>query len=91
MKRLLLGLITLVGFCIGAASITGTAHAQVTAENFEVMLVVDTSGSMRGQAIEQTKTAAVDFINQMPTNVRIGLVSFGETVSAPTAQVCDVR
>jgi tight adherence protein B len=89
MKRLLLCLITLVGFCIAAASITGTAHAQVTAENFEVMLVVDTSGSMRGQAIEQTKAAAVGFINQMPPNVRIGLVSFGETVSAPTVPTTD--
>jgi tight adherence protein B len=89
MKRLLLSLLTLVGSSIGAVSITGTAHAQVTAENFEVMLVVDTSGSMRGQAIEQTKAAAVDFINQMPPNVRIGLVSFGETVSAPTAPSTD--
>ena len=83
MKRLLLCLITLVGFAIGAVSFTGTADAQVTAENFEVMLVVDTSGSMEGQAIDQTKAAAVGFINQMPPNVRIGLVSFGETVSAP--------
>ena len=89
MKRLLLCLITLVGFSVGAVSITGTADAQATAENFEVMLVVDTSGSMRGEAIEQTKAAAVGFINQMPPNVRIGLVSFGGTVSAPTVPTTD--
>ena len=51
--------------------------------------MVDTSGSMRGQAIEQTKAAAVDFVNQMPSNVRIGLVSFGETVSVPTVPTTD--
>ena len=89
MKRLLLGLITLVGLFIGAVAITGTADAQVTAENFEVVLVVDTSGSMKGQAIEQTRAAAVGFVNQMPPNVRIGLVSFGETVSAPTVPTTD--
>ena len=89
MKRLLLCLITLLGFSVGAVSFTGTADAQATAENFEVMLAVDTSGSMQGEAIEQTKAAAVRFINQMPPDVRIGLVSFGETVSAPTVPTTD--
>jgi tight adherence protein B len=93
MKRLGLCLIMLVGACFGACfgalTIAGTAQAQVTPANFEVMLVVDTSGSMRGQAIEQTKASAVELIDRMPANVRIGLVSFGDSVSAPTVPTTD--
>ena len=35
--------------------------------------------------MDQAKAAAVGFINQMPANVRIGLVDFGKqvTVDAP--------
>jgi tight adherence protein B len=94
MKRRLLCLVTLVGLAIGAlsigaTSIAGTAGAQATSGDPEVMLAVDTSGSMKGPAIEQTRAAAVDFVNQMPPNVRIGLVSFGDTVSAPTVPTTD--
>jgi tight adherence protein B len=94
MKRLGLCLVMLLAGCFGAVfistvSLAGTAQAQVTPANFEVMLVVDTSGSMRGQAIEQTKASAVELINRMPANVRIGLVSFGDTVSIPTAPTTD--
>jgi tight adherence protein B len=99
MKRLGLRRIMLLAACVGAVcigtvsmgtvSIAGAAQAQVTPANFEVMLVVDTSGSMRGQAIEQTKASAVELINQMPPTVRIGLVSFGDSVSAPTVPTTD--
>jgi hypothetical protein len=64
------------------------AHAQVTPDNFEVMLVVDTSGSMR-VAMDQTKAAAIGFIDQMPANVRIGLVNFGRQVTVDASPTTD--
>jgi tight adherence protein B len=68
--------------------LAGPAHAQVTPDNFEVMLVVDTSGSMK-LAMDQTKAAAVGFIDQMPANVRIGLVNFGRQVTVDASPTTD--
>ena len=58
-----------------------------TPADFEVMLVVDTSGSMAGTPIDVARNAAVSFVTQMPSDVRIGAESFGREIkvlSAPT-------
>jgi len=58
-----------------------------TPADFEVMLVVDTSGSMTGTPIDVARTAAVSFVTQMPAAVRIGVESFGREIkvwSPPT-------
>jgi tight adherence protein B len=44
------------------------------------VLVVDTSGSMRGPSLAAAKAAASSFVDALPPDVEIGLVSFGETV-----------
>lgn len=47
----------------------------------DVVLVMDTSGSMRGSAIENAKTAANNFVDKLlpkNKNVNIGIVSFAE-------------
>ena len=76
MKRVLVFIaVLLAGLCFLAEP----ARAQVRPDNFEVMLVVDTSGSMRA-AMDQAKAAAVGFIDQMAPSVRIGLVHFGNQV-----------
>jgi Ca-activated chloride channel homolog len=57
-----------------------------------VILALDVSGSMRAMDVKPTRLAAAqaaarDFINDQPSNVRIGIVSFGGTaalVQAPT-------
>lgn len=85
MRRVLVFIAVLLG---GTFFLADAAHAQVTPDNFEVMLVVDTSGSMKG-AMDQTKAAAVGFINQMPLDVRIGLVDFGTQVTVDTAPTTD--
>jgi tight adherence protein B len=56
--------------------------AQVTrlpGDTLEVVLVVDTSGSMRGIPLEAAKVAAAAFIAEAPVAARIGLVGFGDT------------
>ena len=64
------------------------ASAQVTTENFEVMLLIDTSGSMRGAPIDLAKQAATSFVDRLP-DVRIGVESFGTTVDVLTTPIAD--
>jgi tight adherence protein B len=51
--------------------------ARLPHEGLEVVLVIDTSGSMRGEPMEAAKAAAIDFIGLMPDAVRIAVVGFG--------------
>jgi tight adherence protein B len=64
------------------------ASAQVTTDNFEVMLLIDTSGSMRGAPIDLAKQAATSFVDRLP-GVRIGVESFGTAVDVLTAPTAD--
>ncbi|MEP6695263.1 MAG: type II secretion system F family protein [Pseudonocardiales bacterium] len=53
-----------------------------------VVLVIDTSGSMKGDGIIGAKAAAKTFVAGVPDGVRVGLVSFAKVPSvriAPTA------
>jgi tight adherence protein B len=54
------------------------AVAQIlTDEPLEVMLVIDTSGSMRGDALASAQDAAIQFIDRMPPTTRFGVMGFG--------------
>jgi tight adherence protein B len=50
--------------------------AQVTQLDLDVVLAIDTSGSMRGESMEQAKAAAVQFVASMPTNTRVAVHAF---------------
>lgn len=52
---------------------------QMPNDKLEVVLAVDTSGSMRGAAIDAAKTAASTFSAQMPAGTRVAVVGFGST------------
>ena len=55
------------------------AVAQILAdEPLEVMLVIDTSGSMRGDALTSAQEAAAQFIDRMPPTTRFGVMGFGD-------------
>jgi tight adherence protein B len=67
---------------------TATASAGHTVRR-TVMLVVDTSGSMRGSPLAEAKRAARTFLDQTPDQVRIGLVSFASTARVELAPTTD--
>ena len=46
----------------------------------DIVVVLDTSGSMRGSALDAAKSAAAQFIEALPTDTRVGLISFDELV-----------
>lgn len=54
----------------------------------DTILVIDTSGSMQGPALQSATAAAARFIESLPPDVRVGLISFDDVVTThrtPTA------
>lgn len=47
----------------------------------DVVVVLDTSGSMQGAALGAAREAAARFIEQLPADARVGVVSFGATAT----------
>lgn len=47
-------------------------------DSLEVVLVIDTSGSMQGDPIAAAQEAAVGFVEEMPAGTRISIVGFGD-------------
>ena len=51
-------------------------YSVVSADRLEVALVLDISGSMRGDALVAAKAAAVSFVDRLPPSVSVGVVAF---------------
>jgi tight adherence protein B len=51
------------------------------AEQLQVALVLDTSGSMSGAPLAAAKAAAQSFLNQLPAGVPVSVVGFGATAA----------
>jgi Ca-activated chloride channel family protein len=49
------------------------------------VLLIDTSGSMSGDKIDQAKQAALAFIDKLPTQNRLGLTTFNENITERVA------
>jgi tight adherence protein B len=45
------------------------------------ILALDTSGSMRGQKLKAAKKAAVDYVDALPKDVKVGLLTFNDKVT----------
>jgi tight adherence protein B len=78
----------LSGLAIVLISPSAPANAQAPPANVEIMLAVDTSGSMR-VAMEAAKTAANEFVASMPVNIPIGVEAFGDSVTVLTSPTLD--
>lgn len=65
-----------------------TAVVQDTAPK-EAILVLDVSGSMRGPRLAAAKEAAINYVNGLPKDVEIGLVSFNDTVTVDVRPTTD--
>lgn len=50
-------------------------------DGLDVALVIDTSGSMRGEPLAAAKEAAVGFVDAMPAGTRIAVLGFGDQPS----------
>jgi Ca-activated chloride channel family protein len=57
------------------------ASWQFVKKQADVLLVIDTSGSMGGDKIEQAKQAALVFVNNMPPQNQVGLITFESSVN----------
>jgi tight adherence protein B len=55
----------------------------------DTVLVIDTSGSMQGPALASATSAAAGFVRSLPDDVKVGLISFGETVITHTEPTGD--
>lgn len=53
----------------------------------DVMIVIDTSGSMQGAALDAAKSAALQFVDELDPDAAVGIIGFGPTaeVLAPLA------
>ena len=52
-------------------------------------LVIDTSGSMRGEGIAGAKAAALAFVDAVPADVEVGLVTFADTATVRVTPTTD--
>ena len=64
------------------------AGAQVPADDIEVILAIDASGSML-RVIDAAKAAANEFVAAMPAEVRIGVETFADVVTVLTPPTND--
>jgi tight adherence protein B len=88
MKRPRQFLVALVLSGLAAIVFSAPAAAQVPAGELEVVLAIDTSGSMR-PAIDAAKAAANEFVRSMPPELRIGVETFGDAVTVLTPPTTD--
>jgi Flp pilus assembly protein TadB len=80
MMRPLRVIVALTLTALMTSSVGASAQAQQATDSLEVILAIDTSGSMR-PAIEAAKIAATEFVAAMPPDVRIGLETFADEVT----------
>ena len=88
MKRLPNFLVPLVVSGLAVVLFSVRADAAVPTDSLEVILAIDTSGSMR-PAIGAAKAAANEFVASMPADVRIGVETFGDVVTELTPPTTD--
>jgi len=72
----------------GDEEITPTVEA-LSAGSLDVVLAIDTSGSMSGAALVGAKTAANEFISLLPTQARVAVIGFGASPTVATGLVAD--
>src|SRR5918912_792193 len=67
---------------VPSVTVESLSHTQ----QVEVVLAMDTSGSMHGRPLAAAVAAARDFIRSLPSNVAVGILSFSdrEDVILPT-------
>jgi tight adherence protein B len=88
MKRLSQFLVPLLLCGLAVVLLSTRVGAQTPGDDLEVILAIDTSGSMK-PAIDAAKDAANEFVASMPPDVRIGVETFGDAVTVLTEPTTD--
>ena len=88
MKRVPYYLVPLLLAGLAVVLLSTRADAKAPAGDVEVILAIDTSGSMR-PAIAAAKAAATEFVASMPAEVSIGVETFGDSVTVLTPPTTD--
>lgn len=78
----------LIVAALATTPFASNAAAQAPADDIEVILAIDTSGSMQ-PAVVAAKAAAAEFVATMPDDVRIGVETFADTVTVLTPPTAD--
>jgi tight adherence protein B len=84
--------VTSVRVTTGDRHLPASASVSAVASTIEaptVLLVVDTSGSMRGQALDEAKQALRTFAAEAPTAARLGLLRFSDRPQLLVAPTTD--
>lgn len=71
-----------VAVSIGGTSVDATAELAAGTDKVRrtTVLAIDTSSSMRGSRIAEARKAALTYLDTVPANVRIGIVTFDDAV-----------
>lgn len=69
---------------VEAGTVVESAVTPLPSDDLEVVLVLDTSGSMAGSPLAAAQSAALSFVEAMPTGVNVAVVTFanGTTVAS---------
>ncbi|MEX0658935.1 MAG: type II secretion system F family protein [Egibacteraceae bacterium] len=93
-RTVLLGVTAAILLVLGAASAfiaLGEAGSDpVAGRELEVVLVLDTSGSMEGEAMEAAKESASGVLEQLPADTRVAVVAFDTTARLISALTADL-
>jgi tight adherence protein B len=71
------------------AAAVGAVRAGQTSVIREVILALDVSGSMKGDGIAAARTAAINYAQNLPQDVRVGLLTFSSTATLRLSPTTD--
>ncbi|MFL6061428.1 MAG: type II secretion system F family protein [Marmoricola sp.] len=80
-----------VGLTVGGTPVDATAELAASSDVVRrtTVLAIDTSNSMKGQRIAEAKKAALSYLDTVPANVEVGIVTFDDKVNVQQAPSLD--
>jgi len=68
---------------VDGARTTASIYALIR-DPMQVVVAIDTSGSMKGDALTEARSAALGFVDSLPASAQVAVLSFGDTARALT-------
>ena len=70
--------------------VVATGVTRLPSDDLEVVLVLDTSGSMAGSPLAAAQSAALSFVDAMPAGVNVAVVTFADGTAAASGFTTEV-